>query len=339
MSLPIADLHCDLLSFLASDEHHSALDPDVHCSIPQLHAGNVHFQTLAIGYETKIGSAALGMHQARCFERLLEEHCKDVVAIDGSEELRGILKGHRIGVITSIENASAFCEEQEPIRAGLKRFQEFIRICRPLYVSFTWNSENRFGGGALTDVGLKIDGKALLDFLDGRQIAVDFSHASDRLVHDILEYIAGRNLDIDVMASHSNVRTIKDVARNLPDDLLREIFKRGGIVGCNFIRAFVGSKKEDFAKHIAAIMALGGEDQVCFGADFFYGGDAPANTPGRSPEGWFFPEWSNSGCYGNLLALLKGELALSDVVLEKLAYRNAFTFFSRLRQPEHIAIS
>ena len=62
----------------------------------------------------------------------------------------------RVGALAAIENASGFCEEQEPLEDGLRRFERLVAEAGPLaYVSLTWNDENRFGGGNKASAGLK----------------------------------------------------------------------------------------------------------------------------------------------------------------------------------------
>src|SRR5574337_1644652 len=54
---------------------------------------------------------------------------------------------------------------------------------------------------------------------------VDISHASDRCVRDALEVST-----TPLIASHSGARAVLDHPRNLPDDLLRAIAAKGGVV-------------------------------------------------------------------------------------------------------------
>ena len=126
-----------------------------------------------------------------------------------------------------------------------------------MYVSFTWNMENRFGGGALTTVGLKDDGKRLLEVLATNRIAVDLSHASDRLAYDIFNYIDKHKLDMKVIASHSVMRAIHHAPRNLPDEIAKEIIKRKGIIGLNFIAKFIGPDMKAFPNTSTGCLCLG----------------------------------------------------------------------------------
>jgi microsomal dipeptidase-like Zn-dependent dipeptidase len=241
------------------------------------------------------------------------------------------LESSKIGILAAFENASTFCEEDEPLQEGLERLiLMFGKVGRPLYIGMTWNTENRFGGGVLSTVGLKEDGQRLLDFLNGKQIAIDLSHASDALAHDILNYLTQQDLQVPVLASHSNVRSVTAVGRNLPTELLQEVIRRRGLVGLNSIRAFVGPSIETLGSHIEEIVRLGGSDSVCFGADFFFEGDVPKNTPGRSPDGWYFPEFDGADRYPELLSIFTEKLGLKEAFVRKMAYQNASDYLSRL---------
>ena len=63
---------------------------------------------------------------------------------------------------------------------------ELLRI-KPLYVTLTWNGENRFGFGCDSDKGLKPEGKAFIKILNEHGIAVDCAHISKGGFKDIIE--------------------------------------------------------------------------------------------------------------------------------------------------------
>jgi len=302
----IIDLHCDLLCFLAKQEGRSPFDPLSCCSIPQLRQGNVEFQTLAIFTETKKGSSQQGEKQLRAF--------------------KSMPKNCGIKFMPAVENASSFFEEDEHLEQGFKRLElamsEGIRF---LYLSLTWNSENRFGGGNASQIGLKDDGKVLLEFLNEHKIAIDFSHTSDPLAHDILHYIDKKKLSLIPIASHSNFRSITHHPRNLPDDIAKEIFRRGGVVGLNFVRAFIGEQPSDFCRHIHHAISLGGLQHLCLGADFFPEDDIPPELNYLKP--FFFSGFENSSCYLNFCSLLSSHFSKQD--LDLVCCQNFFSFLRR----------
>jgi microsomal dipeptidase-like Zn-dependent dipeptidase len=321
MSPFITDLHCDLLDYLEGDSKRSAHDAAARCSITQLRAGNVKLQTLAIFVRSGSDSVSHGMAQAKIYKELPHIHPNDFIHFNWKEQQ---LPEHQISLILAIENASAFCNENEPLAQGLERLHVIIeKIAKPLYISMTWNDENRFGGGSSTQVGLKADGKHLLHFMHGKKIAIDLSHTSDQLALDILNYIDQEQLTIPVLASHSNARSVTSVARNLPDPIAREIVRRGGLIGINFYRKFVGNEvNESFIQHLLHWLKIGAKSHICFGADFFYSQQDDEQDP------MFFPQYQEASCYAALLNNFAHYLSVKD--LKNLAHQNTLNFLKRL---------
>lgn len=303
----IADLHCDLLAYVA--EKNNFMHPEVRCSLPQLQAGNVHFQTLAIFTETKKGSVRSAIHQFQCYQTLLQH--------DAFIQWDGQFPQDKIALLPAVENASGLCEEDEDLDLSFERLLPSL-----LYVSLTWNSENRFGGGNHTKVGLKRDGEIFLDYLDKKKVAIDLSHASDYLAHDVLEYIDKKGLKVTPIASHSNLRKVEDDPRNLPDEIAKEIMKRGGVIGINFVRKFLGKKPpEGILRHINHIRELKGEDHVCFGADFFFDGTVAPLLHHLLP--FFYKGFGDASCYPKVLE------ALGEEEMAKIAYKNFEAYLMR----------
>lgn len=299
--MDIYDLHCDLLCYLANDASRSAYDPEVRCAIPQLQAGGVKTLVLPIFTSTAPRSVSSGLAQLEVFRTLSDKY-----PIFNSE----------ISTALAIENCSSFFEEDEPLQAG---FDRLAKLGPLVYASLTWNGENRFGGGAGSEKGLKPDGEELLRFFSGKGVWIDFSHTSDRLAHDILALIDKEELQLSVLASHSNFRAVHGVVRNLPDELASEIFRRGGVIAINLVKMFIGPTPDFFIKQIEHGLELGGEDALCLGADFFYGMDVPADQR-KPPEVYWFDEFDNASTYPVLFNLLKSHF--SEEFLIKLAHRN-----------------
>ncbi len=317
MRLPIADLHCDLLYYLGIDPERTPEDHDAQCSIPQLKKGGVIYQTMAIFTETKDGSSLDCARQFSLYKKLIDSG--EVLPLQPP-----LLEP--ISVAVSIENGSGLIEEDEEFELCLERFEQMRQEAMILYISLTWNQENRFGGGNGSKAGLKKDGEHLLDFLHEKKIAIDLSHTSDWLAHDILNYIDKKKLAVQPIASHSNFRKICDVPRNLPDDLALEIIRRKGVIGFNCVCHMIGKDPSDFLRQFEHGLALGGEKALCFGADFFSEIDTPKEMAHLLPA--FFPDYRTSSCYPKLLDLLRTKL--SPEFLKSLAHKNFEAYLERI---------
>jgi len=325
LELPVIDLHCDLLSYLAEAPHPNPFDKeDIGCNLPALKAGNVKLQVMAVYTATEKGSTELGRKQINLFKEMPANY-SDWITNYQAEQLLENSTSPKTQVLVAIENASGFCEEDEPLEAGFARLEEFISKSRQvLYIGLTHHGENRFAGGNATKVGLKPDGKILLDYLNDKHIAIDFSHASDALADDLLNYISMKNLRIPVLASHSNFRAVFNHARNLPDDVAKEIVKRKGIIGINFLRAFLNDKKEDaIFDQINYGIDLVGENALCFGADYFY----TAHHPDQSRRPFFYPAQADAACYPAIIEKLSEQI--SPAALKNIAFQNALNFILR----------
>ncbi|WP_242921056.1 dipeptidase [Pontibacter liquoris] len=325
--LPIIDLHCDLLVYL-TDVPNADMNKieEIGCAVPALTEGNVKLQVMAIYTATEIGSTRYAALQSEMFKELAQrDNC--LTAVTDTADLQKALQSEGIGMIAAVENAAGFCEESEPLEEGFKRLEKIIDDCgRLLYISLTHHTGNRFGGGNMTTQGITTDGRMLLDYLHGRRICVDLSHTSDALAHDILTHIDTERLDIPIIASHSNFRPVWAHNRNLPDELTQEVIRRKGLIGMNFLRAFLNTSDPDAVlQHIYYGLEKGAGDCLCFGADYFYFLDSTDKE--RFP--YYFTAHEQAGTsYTYILDQLKERL--SKAQLEKLAYSNARQFIERL---------
>lgn len=323
MTFPVIDLHCDLLIHLTRPKK-TIHDLDLGCALPYLKKGNVKLQVMAIYTPTHPNSVQLGIKQSELFSQLSENNTSFYNV--EKQQLSKLTSSAQIGIIAAIENASSFCSENDSLNQGFKNLKYIQQqVGNLLYISLTHHAENRFGGGNYTTIGLKNDGKALLDYLDNKNIAVDFSHTSDSLANDILTYISQNNLNIPIMASHSNYRSVYQHQRNLPDEIAKEIIFQNGLIGVNFLRAFVHPENsKHLYTHIDYGLELGGADAICYGADYFYHKNHPDKT--RIP--FFHKEHHNASCYQNINKIIAK--TYNKNTCAKISYLNTLNFLQRL---------
>ncbi|MFT5780591.1 MAG: membrane dipeptidase [Crocinitomicaceae bacterium] len=327
MNHPVIDLHCDLLAHMLNMPNPDPFKREgIGCSFPALAEGNVKLQVMAIFTATKKGSSALAVRQSEIFASFLAKYPNDCTLIQDTSTLNQITTSSKLGMIAAIENASGFCEEDELLEIGLERLEQIItNTKRILYIGLTHHAENRFGGGNNSEVGLKEDGKTLLQYLNGKKIAVDFSHTSDALARDILNYLSKHSLEVPILASHSNYRKSFNHVRNLPDDIAKEIIERGGIIGVNFLRAFVNNEDPNaLYQHINHGIELGGFNAICFGADYF----STDSHPDRSRVPFYFKEHEDASRYPYIIESISQQVS-SDAI-EGISSKNVMNFLNEL---------
>ncbi len=113
--------------------------------------------------------------------------------------------------------------------------------------------------GSAGDTGMSEFGRAAVARANALGMMVDVSHASDNCVRDVLEASTA-----PIIASHSSARALVDHKRNIPDDLLRAIAAKGGVVQAVAYKEFV---KHDPARAAAEkalqteVARLAGDDE------------------------------------------------------------------------------
>lgn len=144
-------------------------------------------------------------------------------------------------------------------------------------IGLAWWTPSRYAGGNRTDIGLTPLGRELVRAMDDLGVVHDLSHLSQRATEELLEAT-----EKPVIASHSNCRALlgdrdNDAwQRHLADDTIREIARRGGVIGLNLCRSFLKhplAKAErptiaDAVAHIEHICELvGHRNAVGLGSD------------------------------------------------------------------------
>ncbi len=320
----LVDLHNDLLSYIESDpKKHTPFDEETRSSVSQYRASDV--RAVALVAFTAVGAPSYHLQLEKQGSILVDLFQKypDIYQSPFSSSFEE-------GKITSffaIEGCSTFSHEDEPLEKSFSRFLEVSSSlnCYPLYASLTWNGVNRFGAGAFSSEdeekrGLTEDGKRLIDFLFDKVFAFDISHASDTLALDIFDYLETKGYSTKIIASHSNFRKIHESPRNLPDELAIKIKERGGIIGLNCIKPFIGDDYSSLFRHIEHGLTLVGEDRLALGADFFSVACIPANQQSRFKD-HFFDELSSAADLIHLFEKVKDQFGQN--IARKMASMNA----------------
>ncbi len=175
----------------------------------------------------------------------------------------------RTGAILTVENLGFLNGDV----TGISR----LKALGVKMASLVWNNANAFARpnlvmkGAVPDfekrnaLPLTEAGREAVARLNADKIIIDVSHLSDGGTEEILALSAA-----PVVASHSNCAAVCGVSRNLTDGQLKKIADKGGVVGLNFCRDFVGGTDafENLYLHLRHLIDVAGEDCPALGSDF-----------------------------------------------------------------------
>ena len=259
----IVDGHCDTLSKIL-DEKVSLYNSKNSFNFYDAYKRKPYIQMLAAyvspGYVNDYnGGYNRACNIINCFKEY--ENDKNIIKILTKKDIEYVLKSKKIGVVLTIENGSAISGNLENVD---DLYNKGIRV-----MGVTWNEDNDLGCGAKTinDSGLSNLGKEYIKKLEEKNIIVDVSHASEKTFWNIAKITKNT-----FVATHSCVYNLCNNARNLKDEQIKEIAKRGGIIGICFVSEFLnnGSKANIYnvVEHIKYIKELVGIDYVGIGSDF-----------------------------------------------------------------------
>ena len=189
---------------------------------------------------------------------LYGEHIQHVLSY---QDVESVYASGKIGALMSIEEGGVLGGDLDKLKQA---YQDGVRL-----ITLTWNYPNGLGEPHCGEQHKKLTPKGI-EFVEAMQdlgIIVDCSHLNDAGTEQL-----GDILDVPFIASHSNAREVTAHTRNLPDNLIKLIANKGGVIGLNFAQSFLGtspvSRIEDIVKHGLYLINKGGEDVVALGTDF-----------------------------------------------------------------------
>ena len=258
------DLHCDTMMQLL-DHPHSG---DLYCNtwkidIEKLQKAHSKIQDFALFINMGETNDPYGRYEEMrnlCVSQIHNygEHIQHVLSY---QDVESVYKSGKIGALMSIEEGGVLGGDLNKLNQA---YQDGVRL-----ITLTWNYPNGLGEPHCGEQHKKLTSKGV-EFVEAMQelgIIVDCSHLNDAGTEQL-----GDILDVPFIASHSNARELRSHTRNLPDNLIRLIANKGGIIGLNFAQNFLGtspiSRIEDIVKHGLYLIDKGGEDVVALGTDF-----------------------------------------------------------------------
>lgn len=132
-----------------------------------------------------------------------------------------------LSALIGIENAYSLGHDLKRLDAAYERGARYLGLVHvgnnDLCTSSLPNAE--LHEPTVSKAGLTAFGRTVLKRANELGIMVDISHASDACVRDVLAAAMA-----PVIASHSSARALVDHPRNLPDNLIRAIALRGGVI-------------------------------------------------------------------------------------------------------------
>ena len=231
----VIDSHNDITTPMTNDDYDLGGPPPVpyRTSLDRMKEGGLTAEFFSVyikpDYVTKGGAARRTLDMIDSVYRAVERHPNDLMFATSVADIRGAKKQGKIAALMGIEGGHA-------IEDSLPTLREFYRL-GVRYMTLTWNNTNNWadaGRGEKKHNGLSDFGKEVVLEMNRLGMMVDVSHVSDKTMSDALDVSKA-----PIIASHSSARALSNVPRNIPDDLLKKIADKGGVIQVNFYTEFL----------------------------------------------------------------------------------------------------
>lgn len=223
-----------------------APQPDRHVDLPRLRQGGVDALVFALYVPASLDPQR-GWEHALKLHRATEESLAGLLGaleqVTTEEEIRRAARRGVVGVLLGLENGRPLTVPGA-LEACAKMGVRYVTLTH--WASHEWCDAST---DAPAHGGLSGEGVRIVREMVRRGIVPDISHVSDDAVRHVLDVSP-----VPVIASHSSARALCDHPRNLPDDLIREIARKDGVVMANTYPAFVDAAASRADKERGALL-------------------------------------------------------------------------------------
>ncbi len=168
----------------------------------------------------------------------------------------------RKSIMFAIENGLAIENNLENIKHFALRGVIYITLCH--------NGDNNIcdsARGCNTHNGVSQFGEKVIEEMNKSGIMVDLSHGGEKSFYDALEISK-----VPIVCSHSNSKALCDVPRNLTDEQMRALAKKGGVAHTTLYTGFLNKNSYstilDVIAHLEHAIKIMGIEHVGIGTDF-----------------------------------------------------------------------
>lgn len=211
---------------------------------------------------------ARAVYQAGKLDRFVDESDGSLRWVRNRAELDALLSARAEAISNGQQppvGALLGMEGAHPHEGRLENVEEFYELGYRM-IGLTHFFDNGVSGSlhGIEQGGLTPIGRQLVRRMNELGIIIDISHASRQAVNEILELSSS-----PVVLSHGGMKGTCDSARNLPDELMKAVAGKGGLLAMGFWDgAICDPSPEGIAETLVYAVKTLGEDHVALGSDW-----------------------------------------------------------------------
>ena len=203
-------------------------------------------------------------------EEIISENSKYIAQARTPEDIELNRRAGKKSILFAIENGLALNHDIRNVEHFARRGVTYITLCH--------NGDNDLCDAASrtknTHGGVSNFGAEVIEEMNRLGILVDLSHGGEKSFYDALEISK-----TPIVCSHSSCRALCDHQRNLTDDQMRALARKGGVAHITLYPGFLRKDGEatilDALEHLKHAIDIMGIEHVGLGTDFDGDGGVP----------------------------------------------------------------
>ena len=263
------DTHCDTPMFFGQDINFATRDAKIKVDLHKMTEGRQD-ATIMVAYlaqkertdEALLAATAKADQLLNEIERMVAMNCTAVDIAYTPADLYRLKREGKKAIMLGIENGYAIGKDLTNVERFRNRGVVYMTLCH--------NGNNDICGSARYNdehIGVTPFGEQVIREMNRTGMIVDLSHAGEQTFYDTLD-ISSK----PVVCSHSSSRALCDHPRNLTDEQLKAIARKGGVVQVclysDFLRTDAPATICDAIEHLHHMVNIMGIEHVGIGTDF-----------------------------------------------------------------------
>ncbi|MFQ5745857.1 MAG: dipeptidase [Gemmatimonadota bacterium] len=210
-----------------------------HTDLARLAEGGVGAQFWSVyvpGEWADSGYARVQLEQIDIARRFIAKYPELELSLTADDVERAMVRGH-IASLIGMEGGHVIENSLGALRAYYELGARYMTLTHNVTLDWADAANDVARHGGLTEFG-----RTVVREMNRLGMLVDLSHVSPGAMSDALDVS-----EAPVIFSHSSVRALADVPRNVPDSILRRLPANGGVVMVTFVSTFLTPELADSA--------------------------------------------------------------------------------------------
>jgi len=235
------DSHIDTIQRVMMGEDLGQRHDTGQVDLPRLREGEMHAPFFALWVPVFFRGAeavrrTLDLRDA--MQSVLDKYKDQIALATTAAEIERIVKAGKISAFLTIEGGHTIDDDLRVLRMYYRLGIRSMTLTHARNTNWADSSSDTPAHNGLTDFG-----KEVVREMNRLGMIVDLAHVSDKTFYDALAVTSKA-----VIVSHSSMRAISNVPRNMSDEMVRALAKNGGVIGINFGMGFINPNDADKLK-------------------------------------------------------------------------------------------